>query len=457
MTWLDQDELHRTAKQLIDSGKAANPEEAVSILERFVLQVDVGPDVADSIAAQAALLTAVNAGSRAFLGGVAVRLHDDLQLTAGWGKGQPTSQALREWGGRVVRKLRPNHPTIVIGQSEGISSDVLIYARHQGWTGAAVQRADPLSAKDGMALSGVLAGALSVSEAFQHCIGDVEAGRRDVGVSLWDFDRDFRQAAPGPDLLHLPSAFWLLGLGHLGQGYAWSLGFLPFPADDSVRAHLMDTDVLVRGNLSTALLARPGDEGMLKTRLVATRLESLGIATRIIERRFDDTMRLAGDEPVLAFAGFDDSKPRRDLGGAQFGRVIDAGLGGTSSEYLDMLLHSFPSELEPASAFSAAATVTRQLAEPYRREIERRLDTGMEEGDASCGVVDIAGVSVGAAFAGAIAGVMGVADALRYLHGGPDYSVVALDLRSPGDLVAVPNTRPGPFVNLGYVNPAGVQ
>ena len=59
--------LHRTVKLLIDSGKAKNPEEARKILENLVLQVAVGADIGKDPAAQAALLTIVNAGHRAFL------------------------------------------------------------------------------------------------------------------------------------------------------------------------------------------------------------------------------------------------------------------------------------------------------------------------------------------------------------------------------------------------------
>ena len=74
MTWSDPSQLHRTGKLLIELGRATNPFEARAILEGMVLQVDVGPGFEHRPASQAALLTIVNAGHRAFLGGVHVRI-----------------------------------------------------------------------------------------------------------------------------------------------------------------------------------------------------------------------------------------------------------------------------------------------------------------------------------------------------------------------------------------------
>jgi len=44
------------------------------------------------------------------------------------------------------------------------------------------------------------------------------------------------------------------------------------------------------------------------------------------------------------------------------------------------------------------------------------IAAGVDRGDATCGVMDIAGISVGAEFVGAIAAVLVVGDLVRYLH-----------------------------------------
>src|SRR5438552_3430692 len=67
---IDPDALHRTVKLELDEGRATSLEEAVAIASGYVLQIDVGPEIAGSPTMQAMLLTAVNTAARAFLGGV---------------------------------------------------------------------------------------------------------------------------------------------------------------------------------------------------------------------------------------------------------------------------------------------------------------------------------------------------------------------------------------------------
>jgi hypothetical protein len=52
----------------------------------------------------------------------------------------------------------------------------------------------------------------------------------------------------------------------------------------------------------------------------------------------------------------------------------------------------------------------------------------------------------GAAFVGAIASTLAVADILRGLHDGPSYSVIALDLREPNLIRASANSAPGEYL-----------
>ena len=65
-------------------------------------------------------------------------------------------------------------------------------------------------------------------------------------------------------------------------------------------------------------------------------------------------------------------------------------------------------------------------------------------------MTDVAGISVGAAFVGAVAGALTVSDLVRALRGGSHYSIVALDLRDPGSLLAVPHDEPSAVPNLRF-------
>ena len=163
-------------------------------------------------------------------------------------------------------------------------------------------------------------------------------GRRDVGLSLWRPDLDWRaDEAAGPPLHYLPASLWLLGLGHLGQAYAWTLGMLPYATPDDVQLALMDFDVIVDGNIATQLLVEVGQASRRKTRIVAAALESRGLGTRLVERAYDKHFHPvahaspARNEPTVALVGFDDITPRRLLGEAGFDHIVDAGLARAPS------------------------------------------------------------------------------------------------------------------------------
>jgi hypothetical protein len=436
IAWTDRDKLHRTAKLLFDSKRAATPEDAEALLRQLVLQISVGPGLRDAPAAQAALCTAINAGRRAFLGGVVVSIEDDPVLTEGWVSGVRLSTAIAHFGGKVAASIKGNHPTIVIGKprSHAVGSIILMATWH-GWSGGLVENdADRLS-EQGSVIAGVVCGSLGVSECFQHVLHAAAPGRRAVGVSLWKPGCDWTSTeAAGPAVRWLPNDLWLLGLGHLGQGYSWSLGWLPYGNPHDARIYLLDTDAIVEGNGATDLLSQRDHIGRYKTRVISEQLESLGLRTAIIERRFGSDLHPTGQEPRIALAGFDDPVPRRILDEQGFLRVVDAGIGGGPHDYLDILIHTFPSLSPSREAFPESVRPRTPIPPAYETAIAQLISDGMSESEATCGVIEIAGVSIGAAFVGASAGALGVADLLRSLHGGPEYSVLNLDLANPAYL-----------------------
>jgi hypothetical protein len=443
MTWPTPDKLHRTVKLLIDTGRAADPDEARRFLESRILQVSVGPDITTDPAGQAALLTIVNAGRRAFLGGVHVRLADhDAAMSIGWANGQTAGEAATRFGGKVVPELNHDRPTLTIGSTSDTISSTVLHLTYSGWAGGVVEDASSSLDGQGMALAGVAAGALGVSELFQGELGATLPTRRDVGLSLWHPGLDWHHPdATGPVLAYVPTDLWLLGLGHLGQAYAWSLGLLPYPNPADVHLGLVDFDDVSEANTATQLLTERDHVGLRKARVVACALDGRGFRTTIVERAFDEHFHpdLIRSEPMIALAGFDKREPRLHLGGDRFGRVVDAGLGAGPSDYLDLVIHTFPAEETPQQAFVGRASVTKALPAAYESEIARQTRAGTEESAARCGMLDIAGVSIGAAFVGALTSTLVIADILRLLHGGPEVAVLALDLRDPEGIRVVPN------------------
>jgi hypothetical protein len=413
----------------------------------------VGPEIETDPAAQAALMTVVNAGRRAYKGGVHVTMAVDPVLTTGWCAGLTASASVIRYGGAVVEELRRDRPTLVIGSSAAVVGMPVLYLTWDGWSAGVVQHAGDRLGGVGNVVAGVLAAGLGISETFQQALGAVVPGRREVGVSLWRPELDWRSAdAIGPGLQYLPASLWLLGLGHLGQAYAWTLGMLPYGDPAASDIGLMDFDRVVIGNTATQMLTTEADVGTRKTRIVASALERIGLRTRVVERAFDEHFHPVAhadgnrDEPLVALDGFDDVAPRRLLGGSGFERIIDTGLGAGPVEYLDMVLHTFPATTAPADAFVEAPPRHPEFGAAYEAEIARQVAGGGDERAARCGMLDIAGVTVGAAFVGTVASALAVADILRVLHDGPSYSVIALDLREPKGIRAPANAKPGSYI-----------
>jgi hypothetical protein len=443
MEWPSRDRFGRTTKLLVDSGQASNPAHAEEILRGYVLQIVVHAEAEFDEPSQAALLTAVNAGRRAFKGGVKVRLdRGDAEISIPWGRGLTVEQAVTAYGGELVPVVNSNVPTLVIGgESPSIDAPVL-HLGWRGWVGFAEPTGFSSTRSRGMVLAGVVAAALGVSEMFQYCQGAVGPGDRAVGLSLWSPSSDWRERFDGePQLEYLPSALWILGLGHLGQASIWALGCLPYRLAEPPTLHLMDTDTFVSANLDTGLLAGSDSIGQKKTRVAMQRLEAVGIESAIVERVFDGTVRPTATEPIVALAGFDNAEARR-LVESSFAMTVDAGLGAGPNDYLDVLIHEFPSEVKAVDAFPSRTRPPGELGRAYEAEIARQVAEGVPEPEARCGIVEAAGATVGAAFVGAVAGALSVAAVLRQLHGGPHYSVTSLNLEEPEFSSAVLNDDP---------------
>ena len=194
--------------------------------------------------------------------------------------------------------------------------------------------------------------------------------------------------------------------------------------------------------------------GRRKARVAAGRLERLGFRTAITERPFGPGTRPRGDEPGIALAGVDNPEARRSIAGAGFGLVVDAGLGGRADSYLDILLHSFPSGIAAEDAWPVrpGSPADALAARPAYRDLGRQLaeTTNQTEGEIECGVIDLAGRSVGAAFVGCAAAALVLSEVLRLLAGGPRFGVLNLPLRSPHMPGVAPSDRPGPAVPPGF-------
>lgn len=427
----DADNLSRVVKIAIDSGEVSSVEEGYELFRSYSVAVSVGPEVVSSATHQVALLTIVNIGRRSLLGGVFVggNLHAPL-LTPLPGY-QTLAEAVVGLGGFIVEELPKTIPTLVLGSSKAFNNDasISLTVLFSDWRGGVIptEEAEGEAIADAISPAAILAAAFAVSEVFQHLRGNVMAGRRRVGLSLWRPDElDWESAQPGPMSIVLPSRLWLIGLGHLGQAYLWVLGLLPYRMPSEVTLVLQDFDSLAYSNDSTSLLTHKQLLGRPKTRAMAEWAEARGFKIRLMERLFPGGIRIVGDEPRIALGGVDNPQARAAYEDAGFDWIVESGLGAGPIEYLALRLHTFPASSTARKKWGDATGAQAQGVLDAQAYKQLAAD-GMEQ----CGLVRLATRTVGAPFVGTIAASLVVAEVLRLLNGGHTSEVVDLNLCDP--------------------------
>lgn len=434
--------LNRTLKLVLDNGEASTIEEAEKIFGGYRLGIEVGEDVASSPTLQAAVLTAVNTARRCFLGGVLVAGSLNVVLRVPWRKFKYLSEAITDLRGEVVDILPPGVPKLLVGDAS-VSCDnesIALQITFDGWCGGIAPYEDRFRLPENQEFipSGVLAGALGVSEVFQYVRGDNSlACHRMVGISLWNPSSGKNWYLPenrGPSIKYLPGKVWVLGLGHLGQAFLWTIGLLPYAKPEDVQLVLQDFDKLSPANDSTSLLTFSPVPKAMKTRAMGEWCEERGYGSTLVERRFSDDFKVANAEPSVAVCGFDNALARAALEQVGFSRIIEAGLGKEGHEYLSFSIHTFPGPQKASVRWGNTVTLEGSTAFeiPAYKDL---VDKGLDE----CGITTLASRTVGASFVGTIVSTLVIAELLKMVHGGQSCAIIDGTLRSLDSLVAVGN------------------
>jgi hypothetical protein len=251
-------------------------------------------------------------------------------------------------------------------------------------------------------------------------------------MSLWRPGACWLAPEPEPPLAFLPSRLWIIGLGNLGQAFAWLLACLPFSPVSRPVLLLQDFDSMTPANLSTSLLTSDGDAHRKKTRVLAQWLELRGFDTILEERRFGKWTLRTSDEPGAALCGVDNALARASLETAGFGLIVEAGLGAGPQGFRHMFMHTFPGSRSAAEIWSnAAAAPSRSVEEmPAYQALRQR-------GRDNCGLTQLASRTVAVPFVSLTAGCLVLSELLRRLHGGVALEVASLSLLSLDDIEVV--------------------
>lgn len=425
MEKLHPDNFDRVEKALVDQ-LGILPDIALERLKQVGVEVSVSADVASSPTLQAALLTVVNLSHRIFKRAATVidayGAIDAPPLIPSHHRS--LRAAVEAFGG----KLSPEGAAgrrIVLGRGDGPG----LRLSFDGWSARVgpAEWSPPLAQREYCVLAGIAGAGIALSEIFLGSLGfDIEAGKREIGISLWTPDATVSLAtAPGPLVQYLPGEAWLLGLGHLGQGMVWALSMLPYETPSKMELLLQDFDRVKNVNRATQALTNANDEGHRKTRVCSDFLRGLGFSPGVVDRPFDAGSPRLADEPALALCGFDGSGPRHILDVVGFERVVVCGVGGTVDNFDDIQIHTIPlqdrtaKELWPPTANNSRQHELAKKNAFYREYHENHR----------CGELELAGVSVAVPFVGAVTGAMAWAEVLRELHGGRRAAFTGIPLR----------------------------
>jgi hypothetical protein len=444
--------LHRGAKYFMDNGRVASHEEALDLLRRFGLYIEVGPEIAESRDHQIALLTLVNCARRTLLGGVHVIGVPEVQSHVRLTEAIDLPGAVEELGGRVVARRETSWPCAVIGtassQDHPIPSWQLTWSE---WGGGVTPLAAGrrLDERRSAGIAPALAAASCAAEVFQfHAADHPLAGRRSSGMSLWRPGSDWLVPDPDePQIQYLPAALWLIGLGNLGQAYLWLLSCLEYRRAADLFLMLQDEDRLAVSNDSTSLLSSLAVVDTLKTRAMAAWLERRGFRTALEERKFGEWCRRATHEPAVALCGVDNALARRDLEKAGFGLVIETGLGAGVHAFKNFSMHVFPGSLCAATLWgvNTGAGDTSAATQPaYDPKRHPELD--------ECGLHQLASRTIGVPFVGLTAAAVAISEMLRRLHGGAALDLLSGSLAALEDVEAL--TTSSDVFEFGYANRA---
>lgn len=445
---LHADTFHRGVKMAIDAGEVDTVEQGVALFQQYRLGVRVGTEVAHSLAHQVALLTIVNTARRAMLGGVQVCGDLTCPLLAPLpGNHETVAEAVKALQGEIVEAIEDGRHCLLLGDALQSPQDQLaLTVSFDGWRGGAwpydaLQR---LPEASDSVLSAILAAGMGVSEAFQNMRGYQVAGSRVVGMSLWDpAAADWYENGPGPHQFVAPTGFWILGLGHLGQAYVWTLGMLPFCNPSDVVLTLQDFDQVTLANDSTSVLTQAEGVGEYKTRLVGNWAERRGFKVKLVERAFLGDVRVGDNDPRILLCGVDNPQARALMETAGFDLVVEAGLGGGPKEYLAMRLHCFPASRTSEQIWGGVKHVREQVhASAY--------DDLKSKGAEACGLVELATRTVGAPFVGVIAATLVIAETIRRLNNGPELEVLDMTLRAPDLRSSAPKISSQAAFNPGF-------
>lgn len=412
----------RVTKALTDAGLAVSFPDAEARLDAVDACIVLGDDQASTRAGQAAVLTAVATAFKCF-GRVTLALSAPAApLLLDFPLGATLAEAAATLGAKVVADTpaAATHRIVIGGRLTGQGWEVACW--WDRWLSGL--RTEGAACGDSrLGLAGVFAGALAVRQIFATVLAGPTFIPRDTTLSLWE---PWTEAPTdlGPTRFTAPNALWLVGLGHLGQGFVWNLLTLPYRGPR--QALLQDDQQISVENQPTSLLVVDPDEQRRKVRVAAGWLDAAGWDTRLIERRHQGDIELTKDDPAVLLCGLDAVEPRRRLAGLGFDYMIDAGIGHGPGDFEGLQIRIIPKGV-PTEKLWNAPPPPRGPDDLLGKAAYQALEAQGE----GCGAYTLADGSVAVPFVGAATGALTIAQAIRLASLEPAGALIQLGLAAP--------------------------
>mgnify|MGYP001046187553 FL=1 len=431
----------RIAKAMTDateSDKDFEQADATLVAVRVVICID--SDQARTAAGQAAVLTIITTCCKCF-GRVVLVCADEPAMNRQLGLGATLLEAARACGAEVS-PTQPMDTTHVVSIGSAIAEEGFVRCWWDSWTAGILPgwEGEPMG-NSANPLSGIFSGALAVREIFANVIGRRRGVVRSSKVSLWCPQGG--ESCHPPNILTLPKSLWLVGLGHLGQGFLWSLGFLP-PAAHAI---LQDDQTAGEENVATGLVTRQSDfeRKNHKTRVAARWLDGAGWTTSILERRNYGDLRLTADDPAVVLTSIDEPLARIDIAKAGYSFLVDAGVGHGAVDFEIGQVRVVPRGVDPEGLWSRPPNpkdIDAMLQKRAYRAHARKHD--------NCGTFSLAEASVAVPFVGAAIGALTIAQLLRLAALGSTSQIIQIELGMP-EAISMGVVNPPSDVGLGGV------
>ena len=405
--------------------------EAEKKLSSLKLYITCGKNIHTHRSTQVSLLSAINMGVRAFLGGVYVYLPGQVKSLVNWPTCEFLNEIVVQLGGIVTDSDSESDDVLYIGEDELNLKKYRLFSNE--WQGGILIPGDDRTLRDSYrnnnsCLGSIAAASIGVGILFLQKSG-IQSSRliESKGISLWRPDLHWLDSeAYGPKVHYLPKNLWIIGLGHLGQAYLWDLSFLPFKSPSDVMIFLQDQDKVVQANISSSLLTNNNSIRKFKTRICSDFLEERGFQTRITERFADENLQcFLEEEPQIALCGLDNPSSRLKLEKSKFAYLIDCGLGGSLSSFDEIMISSNPGQND-YSFWRTQATTSKKVLHP---KVESIINNNLNN---KCGILatDIAGKAISSSFIGGLAGTIVLSELLRGLNDGKRFRKLSIRLRN---------------------------